>query len=108
MPMADEFEVAPEDVHALIDEIDVGKIEKDADWNVEIWIPEYAEAVLGEEPFAGLEAQLAGLPGVERLAWEDREVFLARVAAGTDLDELKTHVVDVVRGAVVEAGHRLP
>lgn len=106
--MADEFEVGPEEVHALIDEIDVGAIDRDRDWNAEIWVPESAEAILGEELFVGLEARPAAVPGIERLAWEDREVFLAHVARGTDLGELKTRVVDVVRGSVAAAGHTLP
>lgn len=106
--MADIFEAGPEDVRALIDEIGVEGDDGNADWNVEIWIPEYAEPILGEELFVGLEARLAALPGIERLAWEDRERFIAHVARGTDIGELKRGVVDAVRAALTEAGYALP
>jgi hypothetical protein len=106
--MPDDPEVDDDMIRALIDEIDVEGDDGSDEWNTEIWIPEYAEPVLGEELFVGLEARLAALPGVQRLAWEDRERFLAHVARGTNLDDLRRGVVDVVRAAVTEAGHVLP
>ena len=106
--MSDEWEVGPGDVQALIDEIGVDPVDGDRDWNAQIWIPEYAEPILGREIFDGLEARLGAIPGIERLAWEDREVFLARVAKGTDLDDVRGHAVDVVRGAIRDAGHDVP
>jgi hypothetical protein len=106
--MRDDPEVDDDMIRALIDEIGVDGDDGNDEWNTEIWIPEYAEAVLGEELFVGLEARLAALPGIQRLAWEDRERFLAHIARGTNVDELRRGVVDVVRGAVTEAGHALP
>ena len=106
--MNDEFAPEPDDIRALIEEIDVEAVEGDRDWNYQLWIPEYAEPILGEAIFKSLEGRLAAIPGVERLGWEDREVFLARVARGTSPDDLRRHVTEIVRAAVVEAGHALP
>ena len=66
-------------------------------FNATIWIPEGAEAVLGEERFEELPGRLAKLKGVVNLVHEDREVFLIHVADGQDLDELRRRVVGVVR-----------
>ena len=66
-------------------------------FNATIWIPEGAEAVLGEERFEELPRRLARLKGVLDLVHEDREVFLVRVADGQDLDEVRRRVVGVVR-----------
>jgi hypothetical protein len=106
--MLDDSEVDANMIRAPIDEIGVDGDDGNDEWNTEIWIPEYAEPVLGEELFVGLEARLAALPGIERLAWEDRERFLAHIARGTNVDELRRGVVEVVRNAVTEAGHVLP
>jgi hypothetical protein len=105
--MADEWHVDAEDVRALIDEIDVDAVDS-GEWNARIWIPEYAEPVLGGELFESLEARLAAIPAIERLVWEDREVFLARTTPGADLEDLKQRVLDVMRGAVNDAGHAVP
>jgi hypothetical protein len=106
--MSDEWETGPDEVRALIDEIGVDPVDGDRDWNAQIWIPEYAEPILGGEIFESLEARLGAIPGIERLVWEDREVFLARVANGTDLEDVRQHVVDAVRGAIRDAGHDVP
>ena len=106
--MEDDEEIGPDDIRALIDEIGVERIVGDWDWNAQIWIPEYAEPILGEDLFQELEPRLAALSGIERLAWEDREVFLARLAKGTDWTALQAQVVDVVSGLVREAGHAVP
>jgi alpha-beta hydrolase superfamily lysophospholipase len=66
-------------------------------FNATIWIPEGAEAVLGEERFEELPRRLARLKGVLDLVHEDREVFPISVADGQDLDELRRRVVGVVR-----------
>jgi hypothetical protein len=66
-------------------------------FNATIWIPEGAEAVLGEERFEELPRRLARLKGVLDLVHEDREVFPIRVADDQDLDELRRRVVGVVR-----------
>ena len=106
--MSDEFAPEPEDIQALLDELDVSEREGDRDWNYEFWIPEYAEPILGQEIFESLEGRFRAIPGIERLAWEDREVFLARVAGGTSREFLLEQVSDIMRAAVTEAGHRLP
>jgi alpha-beta hydrolase superfamily lysophospholipase len=66
-------------------------------FNATIWIPEGAEAVLGQERFEELPRRLARLDGVLDLVHEDREVFLARVEDGQDLDALRRRVIGVVR-----------
>jgi hypothetical protein len=106
--MTDDFVAEPEDVQALIDELDVQAIDGDPDWNVQFWLPEYAEPILGETVFGSLEQRIRAIPGVERLAWEDREVFLAKVAPGTSPETLHERFTEVVREAVAEAGHPLP
>jgi hypothetical protein len=106
--MSDDFAPEPDDIRALIEETDVDAREGDRDWNYQFWIPEYAEPILGEAIFQSLEGRLAAIPGVERLGWEDREVFLARVTPDTTAGELRRQVAEVVRGAVVEAGYELP
>jgi hypothetical protein len=106
--MSDAWEVGPDEVQALVDEIGVDPIDGDRDWNAQIWIPEYAEPVLGREIFDSLEARLRAIPGVERLVWEDREVFLARVAKNTELEDVRRHAVDAVRAAIRDAGRDVP
>jgi hypothetical protein len=106
--MSDEWEAGHDEIQSLIDEIAVDAVERDHDWNAQIWIPEYAEPVLGGEIFDALEARLGAIPGIEQLAWEDREVFLVRVATGTSLEDVRRHAVDVMRGAIRDAGHDVP
>ncbi len=106
--MTDDFAPEPEDIQALIDELDVQAIDDDPDWNVQFWLPEYAEPILGEAVFESLEQRIRAIPGVERLAWEDREVFLAKVAPGTSPEALHERLTEVVREADAEAGHPLP
>jgi acylglycerol lipase len=79
-----------------LDEIVVDEYEHPR-FNAQIWIPEGAEAVLGESRFVELPARLARLKGVEELVHEDREVFLIRAAPDRDLDSVRTGVVGVVR-----------
>ena len=74
-------------------------------FNATIWIPEGAEAVLGEGRFEELPRRLARLKGVLDLVHEDREVFLVRVEDGEDLDELRRRVVGVV-GRMRKAAER--
>lgn len=82
-----------------IDDVEVRRIEGYRDWDVEIWIPESAEATLGQHNFEGLERRLAMIDGIERLAWEDRERFLARLRRGTDLEALQEAVAAEMRAA---------
>lgn len=83
-----------------IDDVEVRRIDGDRDWDVEIWIPESAEATLGPRTFRSLERRLGAIDGIERLAWEDRERFLVRLRRGTDLETLREAVAAVMRSAV--------
>lgn len=87
-----------DDLAELLD-VEVETIKGDPDWNVDLWITEAAEPILGEREFERLEARFAGIPGVERIGWEDREHFLLRVRKGTDLVAVR----DAVRAAIREA-----
>jgi alpha-beta hydrolase superfamily lysophospholipase len=91
----------PADYDALpLDAISVDAVDP-ADYggrfNATIWIPEGAEAVLGQERFEELSPRLARLNGVLDLVHEDREVFLIRVDDSEDLDKLRRRVIGVVR-----------
>ena len=88
--------VEEEDDLLPLDEIAVDGYEHPR-FNAQIWIPEGAEAALGEARFGELAGRLAKLKGVEDLVHEDREVFLIRVASDRDLDAVRTGVVGVVR-----------
>lgn len=92
-------EDAGDDPGESIDDVEVRPIQGDRDWDVEIWIPESAEATLGAAAFEGLEARLSAIDGIERLAWEDRERFLARLRPGTDLNTLREAVAAAMRSA---------
>jgi hypothetical protein len=50
----------------------------DPGWDYRLWVEEWAEAYLGEEPFSSLERRFASTPGVTEVAHMDREVFLIR------------------------------
>lgn len=78
-----------EDVAEDLDDVSVEPIEGDRDFNAELWISEAAETVLGREAFDGLYDRFAAIPGVERLAWEDRERFLLRLRQGTDPNDVQ-------------------
>lgn len=83
-----------------LDEISVDPVDPDdygGRFNATIWIPEGAEAVLGEQRFEEVPHRLAGLKGVLDLIHEDREVFLVRVEDGQDLDALRRRVVGMIR-----------
>ena len=86
-----------EDDALPLDEIEVGKYGPHDRFNAQIWIPETAEWALGEERFESLADRFGRLEGVSDLIQEDREVYLFRAAAGTDLATLRDRVVDIVR-----------
>jgi hypothetical protein len=94
----------PKAVAMPIDDIDVVRIEDDPEWDVEIWIPEYAEQALGDAEYQRLPVRLGRVPGIRKLAWEDRERFLARVEKDTELDEVKSSIAEAMRQAAA-AGH---
>lgn len=89
-----------------IDDVDVVAISEDPDWDVEIWIPDHAERTLGEEEFRQLPKRLEAIDGIERVAWEDRERFLAKVGSEAGIMELKVRVAEAMRqAATVTADH---
>jgi hypothetical protein len=88
--------VEDEDDLLPLDEIAVDVYEHPR-FNAQIWIPEGAEAALGEARFLELPGRLGRLKGVEEIAHEDREVFLVRVSSGRDLDAVRTGVIGIVR-----------
>lgn len=85
-------------------DVDVGSITGDPDWNAEIWITEAVESMLGSAAFTRLESSFAGLDGIERIAWEDREHFLIRVRRGADLGQIRDSVRAVLAAAREAAG----
>lgn len=98
-----EGSVSEEEPPMPIDEVEVTPVVGDPDWDAEIWVPEWAEAVLGERVFGELAGRLSGIEGVVDLAWEDRERFLVRLAAGVDLKRLEADVAAVMRAAEADA-----
>jgi len=92
-----------EDDALPLDEIEVGTYGPHDRFNAQIWIPETAEWALGEERFESLADRFGRLEGVSDLIQEDREVYLFRAAAGTDLAKLRDRVVDIVRAERVAA-----
>jgi hypothetical protein len=52
-----------------------------AGWDLEVWIPEGAEQELGRDRFSMLLDRLTEIEAFGEVAWEDREVFLVRLAA---------------------------
>ena len=88
--------VVDEDDPLPLDEIGVDPYD-DERFNAQIWIPEGAEAVLGEARFVALQDRFAKLKGIEEVVHEDREVFLVRVAKDRDLEAVRNSVVGVVR-----------
>lgn len=88
-----------DDPDESIDDVEVRPIHGDREWDVEIWIPESAEATLGAAAFERLKARFSAIDGIERLGWEDRERFLARLRPGTDLSTVREAVAAAMRSA---------
>jgi hypothetical protein len=82
-----------------IDDVDVVALDDDPDWDVEITIPDSAEHVLGRQRFLELPERLERLPGIVRLAWEDRERFLAKLAPETRHETVRDAVAAALRDA---------
>jgi hypothetical protein len=94
-----EADLADAELEADLDDVTVDAFDGHPDWNAELWIPEVAETVLGREAFDGLYDRFAAIPGVERLASEDRERFLLRLRRGTDPDEVQQAARLAIRDA---------
>jgi hypothetical protein len=99
--------VVEEDDPLPLDEIGVDPYDHER-FNAQIWIPEGAEAVLGEARFLQLQDRFAKLKGIEEVVHEDREVFLVRVAKDRDLDAVRNSVVGVVRRMKLAAARDEP
>ena len=82
------------------EEVTVEAIAGDQDWDAELWIPESAETDLGRAAYDALYDRFAAIPGVERLAWEDRERFLLRLRRGTRIDDVAEAARRAFRDAV--------
>ena len=79
-----------------VDDIEVARTEMPG-YDVEIWIPEYVEQLMGSEAFEGLQARFAGIPGVRTLIWEDRELMYAKLERGTRVAELRDRIKAILR-----------
>lgn len=97
--------VSAKETQTLIDEVEVTAIEGGQDWDAEIWVPDSAEAVLGESIFRDLPNRFAQIKGVKELVWEDREVFLVKLARRVDLKLLEKRVAEVMLRAEADAEH---
>ncbi|HEX2046589.1 MAG TPA: hypothetical protein VHF27_02425 [Acidimicrobiales bacterium] len=84
-------------------EITVDRI-RHPDWDMEAFLSEEAEDVLGTERFLGLVHRFQALEGIKDAVHEDREVFLLRTARGTDPRALGRKLQAILDEAVAEAG----
>jgi hypothetical protein len=82
-----------------LDDVTVESFAGDPDWNAELMISEAAETVLGTDAFDGLSDRFAAIPGVERIAWEDRERFLLRLGRGVDPADVRGAARQALRDA---------
>ena len=53
-------------------------------WTYSLWVEEWAESYLGSDEFTSLERRFASVPGIERVAHIDREVFLIQTSLGAE------------------------
>ncbi len=88
------------DARLAVDDVEVVRTEMPG-FDVEIWIPEYVEALIGAEAFAALEPKLAALPGIRKLIWEDRELLYAKLDRGTSIAELRDRIKAILRESQV-------
>jgi hypothetical protein len=86
------------DDEPAVDDVEVARTEM-PDYDVEIWIPESVETLIGAQAFSTLDERIAALPGIAKLVWEDRELFYAKLQRGTRLPELEDRIRAVLRDA---------
>ena len=84
------------DATLSVDDVEVAKTEMPG-YDVEIWIPEYVEQLIGSDAFGALEQRFAAIPGVRTLMWEDRELLYAKLERGTRVAELKDRIKAILR-----------
>ena len=93
------FDAAPTtdaDAPLSVDDVEVARTEMPG-YDVEIWIPEYVEQLIGSEAFEALEQRFAAIPGVRTLMWEDRELLYAKLERGTRVAELQDRIKTILR-----------
>jgi len=91
------FDAATETaVEPSVDDVEVTRTEMPG-YDVEIWIPEYVEQLIGSEAFAALEERFAAITGVRTLMWEDRELFYAKLERGARVAELRDRIKAILR-----------
>ncbi len=101
-PWDQAFERGPSaDDKPAIDDVDVNPTDMPG-FDVEIWISEAVEALIGADAFAALQPTLAAIPGVKELVWEDRELLYAKLERGASLPELRDRITAVLRDAAEE------
>ena len=84
------------DAPLAVDDVEVARTEMPG-FDVEIWIPEYVEQLIGAEAFEALEQRFAAIPGVRTLMWEDRELLYAKLERGTRVAELRDRIKAILR-----------
>jgi hypothetical protein len=80
----------------IAEDVDVLSIDGDPEWDIEIWIPDDAEYVLGAAEFHRLPQKLEAIDGIDRLAWEDRERFIARIRSDADVSSIRNEVMRIL------------
>ena len=73
-----------------------------ATWDLEIWIVEGTEQALGRERFRSLRDRFAAIDAFAEVAWEDREVFLVRLAHPTSPEVAAAEVGTVMQELAAE------
>jgi hypothetical protein len=79
-----------------VDDVEVERTDEPG-FDVEIWIPESVEPLIGAEAFEALEARFAAIPGIRTLIWEDRELLYAKLERGTRVEELRDQIKAILR-----------
>jgi hypothetical protein len=86
----------------VVDDMEVVRTEMPG-YDVEIWIPESVEHLIGSAAFDGLSERFGAIPGVREVMWEDRELFYAKLERGTRLTDLTDRVKAILRDAEAAA-----
>jgi hypothetical protein len=100
--LASAGEAGDDDEMPAVDDVEVERTDMPG-FDVEIWIPESVEALIGSEAFDALETRLAALPGIRKLVWEDRELLYAKLDRGTRIPELRDRIKAMLRATQADA-----
>jgi hypothetical protein len=90
------------DGEPVVDDVEVTRTEMPG-YDVEIWIAEGVEPLIGADAFATLDERISAIPGISKLIWEDRELFYAKLERGTRLPELTDRVKAMLRELQADA-----